>query len=521
MNATSEALPFVKRTIQLPVLALVMALTISATFFYPGSKPLFLIYGLLVTAMVRVILTNRSSFFVLFLFSFLTLGFWAKLIKHLLLGTSFIEPTGSFDGSPAAWDAALIVMIAAFGSLFTAYTLVSTRHNKAFEPSASEKPMHFLGPLLVLAIVSTVGLLGFNYYFSILKIGTEPTLKLNSYVYVVIAFMVAWGNAILLAALMYWLIKAGRAKPILLFYVISLEGALAAMSMGSRAQMILHAAVPFAVYSMQATRLGWKNSRMDWLKIALVTSLMFVMSIIVVSADRLSSFAKAVPVAITATVTIPDSPEIAQKQTSKLSSQLSTPTLSVEPAPAPVPVQPTPSIEVQIAQRKGMLFQLTKLVVDRWIGLEGILTVSSEKGRDMQLFRDGLNEDPNKGTKAIYQRMSNSQYAEFENFTFMTIPGPVAMLYYSGSHLVVISGMAFLFFLGFYIEAAATKLLHNAAASGIIGAALAYLVVQTSFPKTLFFFILELIMFVIGLAVLKGILSRWRKLPLVAQSSSC
>lgn len=531
MNTLLETFPLGKKTVRIPVLALMMVLTILAAFFYPGSKVLFLVYGLLATTMVRVILTNRSSFFVFFLFAFLTLGCWAKLVVHFLLDTDFIEPIGGFDNSPAAWDAAITVLIITFATLLAAYALAPLKRSKTHVSSQTEGYTRFLLPLLILAIVFTVGLLYFNYYYSILKIGTEPTLKLHSYVYAPVAFMVAWGNVILLATLVYWMIKEKRFKPASLFYVTGLEGAFAAMSMGSRAQMILHVAIPFVIYLTQGARLDWKISRTDWLRIILATLFLFVLSIIVVSADRLSSFAKAVPVTSTpvslnaakppSTNTKPhlehgkSSSTVKAEAIKKYDEEINIAdkqAAETQLAAATPPAQSNPSTEAQIDRWRGMLKQLTRLVVDRWIGLEGVLTVSSEKGLTMGLFRDGLNEDPSKGTNAIYQRMSNSKYVEFENFTFMTIPGPIAILLYSGSYQVLAIGLAFLFFLGYGIEAAATRLLQNVATSSAIGVALAYLMVQTNFPKALWFFIVELVLFVLGLFALKWFLGQRRNL---------
>ncbi|MNE87852.1 hypothetical protein D3C80_1850930 [compost metagenome] len=55
----------------------------------------------------------------------------------------------------------------------------------------------------------------------------------------------------------------------------------------------------------------------------------------------------------------------------------------------------------------------------------------------LNLFMRGLKEVPAQGTQSIYQRISDAKYEKFENVTFMTIPDPIAGLFYSGNYLVL------------------------------------------------------------------------------------
>ena len=279
----------VHKPITLSILAMALMISISATFYYPGTKILFIAYSALSIAIVHATLINRAkSYFSFFLFSFLTLGCWAKIVLHLFLGNDFIEPIGDFDESPAAWDKAITVLITAFGALLIGYYSVAFKAKDRIELKNNIVNSKLLPPLMALMVLFTIGLLTFNYYFSILKIGYEPNLKLNSYIYVVVAFMVAWGNAIALSTLAYWMVANGTLAPRTLFYIVIIEGALTAISMGSRAQMILHVAALFVIYLLQGKRLGWHLSNRDWIKIVCATALLFVFSLLAVSADRLA-----------------------------------------------------------------------------------------------------------------------------------------------------------------------------------------------------------------------------------------
>lgn len=568
MNTCEKQSPLGSKILQYAAILAILALTVVASFYYKGTQSLLLVYGILTALAARAILTNRHSYFVFFLFSFLTLGCWGKLILHLLFDTTFIEPTGSFNGSPESWDAALWVLIIAFATLLACNEACKRITAQAARPKTTISRTSLLLPTLYASMFATVAILAFNYKFAILKIGTTPLLQLNSYIYVIFSFMVAWGNFILLATLGYWLVKSGRLKPSILFYMISFEGALASVSMGSRAQMILHTAVPFVVYLIQGKhRLGWSMTTAQWGRVITVSLTLFVGSILLVSADRINSFTQARPVApapvvaqteepktaliekepateprpevlapgipaiATTDQVIDTTPESATNTAEKNNSQLPfEPTIEnipqpntdllaeqtvepepqpkPEPLPAPQPVAPSVTL-----QWKGMFYEMGKLIVDRWVGLEGVLTVISSDAKGTDLFLNALTEKPSAGTEAIYQRMASAQYQAFENFTFMTIPGPIAVLLYSDSFITLIGGLAFVFAVCFLLEFLAFRLLGNVITQAAIGVALAYLLVQTNFPRALFFMFIETLLFAGGLVVLRAFLTVNPKAP--------
>ena len=520
------------RYLHVSALLLVAVATLAAAVDYPASLAPLLLNGFLAGLLVRSLLSNRTSFFSFFLLAFLILGCWAKLVLHFILGTQFIEPIGAFDNSSKAWDSAMLALNIAFATLLACQAVASRLQPPPVIPI--ERPRGLLKPSMWLAILLTALLLAANFKFAILKVGTEPALKLHSYVYVLVSFMIAWGNLILLATLGYWLVQARQMKLETLFYILILEGAVTAVSMGSRAQMILHVAAPFAVYLVHGRDLVTALRFVQWLRILLVTAVLFVASLLLVSADRLQSFAQARPVvaamaigeqAVSDVKLAPARPstslliapaDSAQAVAGALAPALpqlrliANPILAAPVYAKPVPVTVAPieeTAEVKRARWKGMLMELSKLVVDRWVGLEGILAVVSHENTGWPLFLRSLAERPEAGTQAIYQRMSNAQYQAFENFTFMTIPGPLAILLYSGNLAVLAAGLTLLFAAGILAERLASQLVGNVFTRATIGVALAYLVVQTNFPRVQMFFLIELLGFIAGLYLARIIVS--------------
>jgi len=526
MSQTVQAHLLGNRYLQATALLVVAVATLAAAAHYPASLPPLLLNGILSGLLVRSVLNNRSSFFSFFLLAFLILGCWAKLVLHFILETQFIEPIGAFDDSPQAWDSAMLALNIAFATLLVCQAIAARVQPPAVIPI--DRPRSLLKPSMWLAVLLTALLLAFNFKFAILKVGTEPALRLPSVVYVLVSFMIAWGNLILLATLGYWLVQARQMKLETLFYILILEGAVTAVSMGSRAQMILHVAAPFVVYLVHGRELASTLSLAQWARILLVTAALFVTSLLLVSADRLQSFAQARPVVAPVAASI--KLQVGDSEQPGSNAGLSLTTLVIAPADAgeaisavlapalpqlriaagtvPIPeVAVEETAEIKRARWKGMLLELSKLVVDRWVGLEGVLAVVSHEDTGWPLFMRSLVERPESGTEAIYQRMSNAQYQAFENFTFMTIPGPLAILLYSGNLAVLAGGLALLFVAGILAERLASQMVGNVFTRATIGVALAYLVVQTNFPRVQLFFLIELLGFIAGLYLARMIVT--------------
>src|SRR5436305_793734 len=108
-------------TINLIVVFMIGSLVVAP--FYPGQMYTLIIFSVASFWALAPSVLFQPSFYLLFSSVFLFLGFWAKFIVHFLLGSSFIEPVGKFDNSPAAWDQALMVASAGLSGVAAA-TLV-------------------------------------------------------------------------------------------------------------------------------------------------------------------------------------------------------------------------------------------------------------------------------------------------------------------------------------------------------------------------------------------------------------
>ena len=141
---------------------------------------------------------------------------------------------------------------------------------------------------------------------------------------------------------------------------------------------------------------------------------------------------------------------------------------------------------------RDTLVQVARLAVDRWIGLEGAMVLSAYSEKSAQTFLDGLFEDPRAGNSSIYQRISGANYKKSDKFTFLTVPGPAAVLYYSGSPTVVFLGMGVLLSLVLFSEWLALGATRSEFVAAMAAVTAGNFVCQMNFPYLGLVYFIEL-----------------------------
>jgi hypothetical protein len=492
----------IRRVIVAPVVVMIIA-SLAIMPLYSGSGTAFLLFCFAFTASVAVCAIGRLSWFQFFLTAFLTLGFWAKLLVHLVNPHTFIEPVGTFHSTPESWDHALLVSAAGMSGVALMGILVKAFDRRSFIPDVrvALSPLfrRAAWPLFWLSTIVAVALFVANYHFAILRIGVNPRVDLPSNLYVIIAFTVSWGAIVWLSALTFWLCLAKQLSVEATICIVAVEGSLAAASMGSRVQMILHVAPVVLALLIWAAKLDLRFSRRG-VGLAIAFSLvLFVGSLALVSVDRIITFSSPVEF---------QGRDHAVGSGNASSLTASTPTAATTDGSRglPSPTRPAPAMTSAAGQEtfrpaayalsrdalRSMVRQVGRLFVDRWVGLEGVLAVSSHPDLRSGLLEMAARERPEIGVDALYQKIARATYGRSDDFTFMTIPGPIAVLFYSGSMIIVTLGMAALFLAGYVTERFADVWLRTPPASAVVGSALAYLVVQLNFPRTLLFFAIEI-----------------------------
>ncbi len=105
--------------------------------------------------------------------------------------------------------------------------------------------------------------------------------------------------------------------------------------------------------------------------------------------------------------------------------------------------------------------EISQLVVDRWIGSEGLMAVVSYPDKKMMLIYESLLRKPKVGEKDIFEYMNKSFYPISLKYVFTSLPGPVAFFYYSGSYIVVFLCMVIFVGLLFLLQEMTEQILKN------------------------------------------------------------
>lgn len=119
----------------------------------------------------------------------------------------------------------------------------------------------------------------------------------------------------------------------------------------------------------------------------------------------------------------------------------------------------------------GLGGRVFALGVDRWIGMEGVMAISSYSEKNNALFLTALTERSGIGKVTMYQKICQSIYqtADMDKYQFASLPGAAAFFYYTGSLWAVFLGMFFLTLMAIYSEYLVHYLTGNVLLCALVG----------------------------------------------------
>jgi hypothetical protein len=436
---------------------------------YPGSAPVFLLFNLCFFALVALAFPRPRLYGYTFLAIFVTMGFWAKTWIQCIWAPGFLEPVGDFRNAPEQWDGALMAMSAAvLGLILVRGAYLVYRRRDAAQEALPGTPPWFArhrAPLWVATVVAVLGVNAANLHFAFFQIGVNPKLLLPLRLHVVAAWLVNIGFALWIAALLWWEHGTEPRRLGVRLFAPLLEAFVSAASTFSRILYLIHT-VPYW-FALWERRRDFRNALEGRQVVGFGVAFLalFAAATVSVFALRLHYY----PMIDRTTGAVGD-----------------------------------PSIS------RNMARELPQLVVQRWIGLEGVLAAGSASGRGWPLLVEGVTDSPKRGSESLFQQIAKlTPYrTDPKAFTFLTNAGPVAILHLSGSLAVVLLGMAAIGALVLATEEAARVWIGNPFLLAVSGAALANVVAQTTFFYLTVIFLAQLWIALACLGALQRL--RWR-----------
>ena len=359
-----------------------------------GSKSLFFLFQLSSFGLLLTALKKNNSAFEFFTYSFLLLSFWFKF-NCILYFESIKVSEGDFDLSISNYDNAtfiiIIVFVACMCSTFIKEFIVK-QFIKDHKFTLSNSFIVFYKKhrvsILFLFIVFLILVWSTNRYYKIYSKGlvNNDILPLVEYFY---SWSLTYGLAVLSSFFIYIDFLIFNKKKI--FILGFFESFFTQINIFSRSFLLSFFAYARGFLLLSDIK-NLKHYKMTAAKLLFVILVFFFLSIYLTTKIRSSQFYEydksAVPVTLSSTFS-----------------------------------------------------EILSLSINRWVGIDALLSVSQSKNLSFKFFFSSLNEKKNIKTKSFYVEnfFSRFDFSNFEkkNLNIVITPGIVAFLYYSGSALFI------------------------------------------------------------------------------------
>mgnify|MGYP000559868483 CR=1 FL=1 len=359
---------------------------------YQGTTWIYLLFTLLSSALLFFGFGRGAIFFDAFIGVLLWIGFWLKFsLRVAFMDGVFMVPVGSFEGTAQSWDQALLVASCAFAALllvrFARARLFCYPQNLAQStfPGLYAFYLRFRWLVLTGFVVLVLGVGFSNAWFGIYQRGVVPRTLLPFGLNGVYTWLLTFGLAAFAAVLLRFEFERNREQVWIVATLALLEGFVSNISLMSRG-MILNAGALIYGGAALFRRVEARLRAGLLLYVGLLFCVLFVGSVLAVNNLRSHYFDFA-------------------------------------------------------AGGESVAGHTKALFLDRWVGIEGVMSVIDKDDLGSELFEQALAERFDPAVTSFYdENFINSYHSNTDDGRhFISLPGYIAFLFYPGSY-------AFLFF---------------------------------------------------------------------------
>lgn len=366
---------------------------------YIGQSHVYLTFSITSNLLLYFGFRKNAIFFDTFIGIFFWIGFWLKCAIRLIFTNGvFYVPVGNFDGSAAAFDKGLLVSSVAFFALILAsmlreHFLFNYPEKLAFTKNGllcfyiRYRKSIWVGFLVLILLVGIS-----NAYLGIYQRGGITKTILPFGLNGVYKWLLLFGLASI-SAVMLWLefqIKKSTSSAVILLALI--ETFVSNVSLLSRGMILNSSALLYGV--LKSLKFDSITFKLRHIFITMVVFLfLFISSVYLVNFIRASVF----------NVSYSDKELIQEMHSST-----------------------------------------TPLFIDRWVGMEGVLSVSSYPKLGWPLWKEALNEVYDENQTSFYDNnLIESAYVNTDKSKhhFISLPGIIAFFFYPGSILFLFFAM--------------------------------------------------------------------------------
>jgi len=405
----SEALYGVPRWALWIAIGLSAALTMAALANYPGQKWIFLAFSIISNTLVFFGVRPRAVFFDTFIGLFMWLGFWLKTsVRLAFFNGRFVESIGAFDGSGTQFDQALIATSVAFSGLLLA-SWVRERWFFTYQHMQPKLVQHALQKFYKNHRALTLWVYAFfvmgigvsNIIWGFYQRGAIPKNVLPMGLSGIYTWLLLFGLASFSAVILQLeMRRSGKGFPIV--GLVFFESFVTNVSLLSRGMILNGTALLCGVYAF-ARAFHIRQTVLLWIGILCVFGSLFAVSVLAVNHLR--------------------------------------------SAEDPGTLATTINLDV-------MRTSTSALFLDRWVGIEGMLAVTSSPDKGWDLWSRAWKETYNKNLGFYDTNLIESPYinTDLTKVRHVSLPGIIAFFYYPGSIPFLFGSMFLLGLVGSAIE---------------------------------------------------------------------
>ncbi len=407
--------------------ALIITLTIAALFEYKGHLYIYLLFSVVSNLLLYFGFRKKAIFFDAFIGIFFWLGFWLKLTLRICFTEGlFHEAVGGFDGSGAAFDRSLLVASCGLVGLLVAsvvrekfiFTYPEQLNNSSLRGLFEFYKAHrkiLLSVFVTLFVTVAVT----NVYFGIYQKGAITQTILPFGLNGVYIWLLLFGLASFSAVILKFELEINKSISYMVVILSLIESFFSNVSLLSRGMILNSGALLYGVLiSLKLNAL--KLRARFYITIFMVFTLLFVSSVYIVNSIRGGAFQEF----------------------------LSNTTLE--------------SLDLESSRNMA-----APLFIDRWVGIEGVMAVSSYPNLSWNFWDKAWQETYNENATSFYDiNLIESPYLNTDKTKHhhISLPGIIAFFFYPGSFAFLFGSLLILGAIAAYIE----KIVFNLGGKNVI-----------------------------------------------------
>ncbi len=419
-------------------------LTFLAALKYPGNIFLFVVFSIIFNLFLLNIFLNKKSFFEIIFGFFLWIGYWLKLtIRFAFFEGKFNESVGKFISNAESYDQLLKVCTIGASGVLIIFFLRRKFFSKNLSSLVDINAISFVYTnyrkiILGLTLVSIVIVCWLNFNLQIYQRGlvsqTILPFKLNG----VFTWLILFGFSSFVAFFGELELLNKKKESYSILALSLLEGFMTSVSMLSRAMVVNFSSLGLGF--LEFIRVYKLKVHKIFIGVSFIGFFLFFLSSVLFVGIARNKFYN-------------DSLQLKKSVNLELESDLF------------------------LKSNLRFFYYLRTIMIDRWVGIEGMMAVSSYPKKGWNLWKIAWGEKfRGKGTSFFDREICNSGYnlLNLEGVHFISIPGVMAFLYYPGSYLFLFLGMMIVAAIGLFFEYITSFLVGSILVSSLIAQVVAY-----------------------------------------------